>query len=231
MAIAKARQDGSIAGGTLRILLMKPPPSEPIPTLRDRPENRTGPASRRWSITGGNRAAVPAARLTKLAGRRSAVRIAAIYGLFGGLWIYFSDWVLDALVADPHLLTRIQNYKGWAFVLGSALLLYVLMRWDAQARERVEIALRASHEHLRLIGENSDDLIWIRDLASSRYTFLSPSVERLLGFTAEQVRTLSEPGPLAPTSAAFATELLPRRIAALEAGDESVRVQTDKMDR
>jgi PAS domain S-box-containing protein len=133
-------------------------------------------------------------------------------------------------VADAHLLTRIQNYKGWAFVLGSALLLYVLMRWDAQARERVEVALRVSDEHLRLIGEHSADLIWIRDLASGRYTFLSPSVSRLIGFTAEEVRSLAGPNPLAPASARLAAESLPRRIAALEAGDESARVQTEAME-
>jgi hypothetical protein len=174
--------------------------------------------------------AVLATRLAKLAGRRSAIRIAAIYAVFGGLWIYFSDWLLAALVADAHLLTRIQDFKGWAFVLASAFLLYVLLRWDAQARERVETALRANDEHLRLIGENSGDLIWVRDLASGCYTFLSPSVARLIGYTPEEVMSLSGPGPLAPDSARIAVELLPRRISAFEAGDESARVQTDTMD-
>jgi PAS domain S-box-containing protein len=208
---------------------MQSPPFEPAAPRRDHPESRAGVVPPRSPLGDGS-GAVLAARRAKRVGRRSALRIAGIYALCGGLWIYSSDWLLAAVVTDPHLLTRIQNYKGWAFVLGSALLLYLLMRWDAQAREHIEVALRARDEHLRLIGENSADLIWIRDLASGRYSFLSPSVCRLIGFTSEEVMARGETSPLAPVSARFAAEILPRRIAALEAGDESVRVQTDTMD-
>lgn len=53
-----------------------------------------------------------------------------IYAAFGFAWIVFSDRVLDALTTDPHLLTRLQSYKGTAYVLTTSLLLYGLMRRD-----------------------------------------------------------------------------------------------------
>lgn len=57
---------------------------------------------------------------------KSALKIALIYALVGVLWILFSDKALEWLVEDSQQLTRIQTYKGWAFVLVSAMLFYVL---------------------------------------------------------------------------------------------------------
>ncbi len=44
----------------------------------------------------------------------SAQRIAGIYIFLGALWIILSDTLLAMLVRDPHTLTPIQTYKGWA---------------------------------------------------------------------------------------------------------------------
>lgn len=53
-----------------------------------------------------------------------------IYAFFGILWIFFSDRFLEALTSDPHYLSRLQSYKGAAYVLLTSLLLYGLMRRD-----------------------------------------------------------------------------------------------------
>lgn len=41
-----------------------------------------------------------------------ALRVAIIYLLFGGLWIFLSDTFLGNRIADPVLLTNYQTYKG-----------------------------------------------------------------------------------------------------------------------
>jgi len=61
------------------------------------------------------------------AGRR-ALRIASIYGFCGFLWIMLSDRLLAALIQDSAMLTRLQTYKGWAFILITATLVFVLSR-------------------------------------------------------------------------------------------------------
>ncbi len=54
--------------------------------------------------------------------------IALIYVAFGVVWIFFSDRLLVWLHLDDRLILQLQTAKGWLFVIGSAILLYVLLR-------------------------------------------------------------------------------------------------------
>ncbi len=167
---------------------------------------------------------------TMLAGRWSAARIAGIYALGGVGWICLSDWLLAVTVRSPHRLTLIQDYLDWVFVAGSAGLLYLLLRLEARARERLEVALRERDENFRIIGENSADVIWILDLVENRFTFVSPSIFGLLGWTSEEMTGLRPPEILATGSVHLAAEGLPLRTAALAAGDGSARVRTKEVE-
>ncbi len=55
-------------------------------------------------------------------------RIIAGYILVGGLWIVFSDKVLNYFIRDPDIMTRIQTFKGWFYVLITAVLFYSLLK-------------------------------------------------------------------------------------------------------
>src|SRR5579862_2862530 len=67
-----------------------------------------------------------------------ALRVCLIYAVIGGLWILFSGRLLLAVVPDPTIRNRLEIYKGWAFVITTALLLYFLLR--SQLRRTVEAA-------------------------------------------------------------------------------------------
>ena len=55
-------------------------------------------------------------------------RIIAAYIVIGGMWIIFSDKILEYFVRDPDMLTRIQTYKGWFYVLITAWLFYSVLK-------------------------------------------------------------------------------------------------------
>jgi hypothetical protein len=120
-------------------------PPEPDPKVEQREPSATPVLPPGPEKSGREDATGSFAQRVKHEGRRSAAKIAAVYALLGAIWIYSSDWLLLAMISDPHRLTVAQNFKGLAFILGSAVLLYALMRRVARDRERVEVALR---EHL-----------------------------------------------------------------------------------
>ena len=55
-------------------------------------------------------------------------RIIAGYVIIGGLWILFSDELLSYFVNDPDILTRLQTFKGWFYVIVTAVLFYVALK-------------------------------------------------------------------------------------------------------
>jgi light-regulated signal transduction histidine kinase (bacteriophytochrome) len=74
-------------------------------------------------------------------------KIALIYVAFGVVWIFFSDRLLVWLQLDPLLITRLQTAKGWLFVVGSAILLYVaLHRYERRGRDAVAALIESRNE-------------------------------------------------------------------------------------
>jgi len=81
---------------------------------------------------------------------RTALKTALIYAVFGLLWIRFSDLFLDYTINDARVMTTVQTYKGWFFILVTSGLLFLLVRRNLQAQRNSERSLRASN--LRLEG-------------------------------------------------------------------------------
>ncbi|GAB4548498.1 MAG: hypothetical protein Kow0063_43450 [Anaerolineae bacterium] len=79
------------------------------------------------------------------------LRIAGLYALVGGLWILVSDRLLTFLIQDPQVVNRLQTFKGWLYVLATAILIYILVKRDILAISRTEQALRSSEARFQSI--------------------------------------------------------------------------------
>ncbi|MEW5912314.1 MAG: PAS domain S-box protein [Thermodesulfobacteriota bacterium] len=83
----------------------------------------------------------------------------------------------------------------------------------------------------RLISENAGDVIWLMDIASGRFIYVSPSVQKLRGYTAEEVMSQPWQSALTPETVASETANLARRLERFQAGDESLRVVTRQLNQ
>jgi len=106
-------------------------------------------------------------------GDGGALRIAAIYLIVGGLWILFSDEIVSNITNDPAVLTQISIYKGWGFILVTAVMLYLLIR-------RYNRDLRQSERRLLTLTDALPALISYVG-SDKRYRFANQEYEEWFG--------------------------------------------------
>jgi PAS domain S-box-containing protein len=100
----------------------------------------------------------------------SPMAIGLIYLVLGALWIAFSDQFVLSLVDDPETITAIQTWKGWGFVIVSAIFIYILVQINniklgdvISEKETVQNELEAIIEQAPVgIAYHKQDEKWLR---------------------------------------------------------------------
>ena len=73
---------------------------------------------------------------------------------------------------------------------------------------RAEKQLKESELKYRLIAENATDIIWILNLSTLTLDYVSPSIERIRGFTQAEAKALTLEQQMSPESYQMAIEIL-----------------------
>jgi PAS domain S-box-containing protein/putative nucleotidyltransferase with HDIG domain len=101
---------------------------------------------------------------------------------------------------------------------------------DITERRNAERSLQASEEKYRLLTEKTTDIIWTTDL-SLRSTYVSPSIEKVLGFTPEERLTHDLETQMTPASYARVQARLQEELSREQKGqydpERTIRMETE----
>ena len=118
---------------------------------------------------------------------------------------------LEIQLQRPDGVVRDMEFSARALEGGPEPLVLVVSA-DITERKSAEHALRESEEKYRTIAENIGDVVWILDPQTMRFLYTSPSVEKLRGYTAEEVMDQPIEAALTPGAAPVMEDLIRARL-------------------
>lgn len=154
------------------------------------------------------------------------LHVADVYERQGMLPVPPQSALKDFLYAPPDTARPLLPAwtRGQVLGLAGLLLLVSVLAAVTEYVRRVNTRLRAtmaeltlSEERHRLLADNATDVIWIMDHLG-RFTYVSPSVQRLRGYTPQEVMQQTLEEALTPEFAATAREAFVRNFECLKKG-------------
>lgn len=119
--------------------------------------------------------------------RRAVLRIVAFYAIFGSLWIYTSDSVVELITRDPFVMTKIAMYKGLLFIVVTSSLLYFLIsRYVGYVSEKNRL-LKISEERFQSIFHGISDAVFIHDAATGSIINVNRTACEMFGYPADEI--------------------------------------------
>jgi PAS domain S-box-containing protein len=108
---------------------------------------------------------------------------------------------------------------------------FVAVKEDITARKAAEAQLRDSEARYRQLADSILDVVWILDLDTRRFRYVSPSVERLRGYTVDEVLGQDMSEVMTPASLAQLEQAIPAALAHFHETGSSTHIQEIEQTR
>ncbi len=127
--------------------------------------------------------------MSKLSGNKerfAVLRIVAIYVLFSGLWISFSDTLLQRIIPDPALMIRLSGYNDLLFIFLTSILLYKLFFRNIMQIAESNRQLLASEERFHAIYNNIYEAVFVHDALTGKIVDVNQAIYSMYGYSREE---------------------------------------------
>ncbi len=118
---------------------------------------------------------------------RSAARIALLYAILSGIYIYASDqFALSVAGGDPDLVNQWQHMKGLAFVAGSALIIFFLVLHYAKSRDRAQALLEQARWSFEQLFQRNPLPLFVYDIKGMKFLAVNQAAVEAYGFSQQE---------------------------------------------
>lgn len=121
--------------------------------------------------------------------RYSPIKIILFYLLIGGLWIILTDYLIHDMISDIETLTVYQTFKGWFFVIITAVALYVLIKKHDKELSIIERESDVYNELLQKLFDRIPAMITMYNPNLESFT-VNKAFQNKLGYTNQDVEEM-----------------------------------------
>ena len=166
-----------------------------------------------------------------LGSSQTAIKIAVIYFFMGAIWYFTIERIGDKYYSHYEFHSYIELISGTVFLLISAAVLFVLIKKSLKSYAEVADEFETQRDLYNLITANTNDVIWLLSIPKNKFKFVSPSVQRLRGFSPEEVIEKPFVDSLTNKSYQQINKIIIDLKKDYENGNESARTHTVEVDQ
>ncbi len=160
----------------------------------------------------------------------TSIKITLLYTTFGLLWIFFSDELLHLISPNAKEIIYYSMLKGSFFIFITAFLLFIFIKRGFDSIRTVKEKSKKDERLYKLISENTQDVVWEFDHLKGVLLYISPSAEKIFGYTTEEIVNRPVAGFLSKDFHYLLYQTIPKRINEYKNGDKSKKVQKYELE-